>query len=116
MKIRTLTLIGIMAAAGALPGDEHGQWVSLFDGKTLKGWEQLNGTATYVVEDGTIVGRTTEGSPNSFLCSKKKYGDFILRQLERLGSSCDWRRICFTMDEGPSRGVRTVFKALTIAG
>ena len=43
---------------------------------------------------------------------KKKYGDYILRQLERLGSSCDWRRICFTMDEGPSRGVRTVFKAL----
>ena len=43
---------------------------------------------------------------------KKTYGDFILTQLERLGSSCDWRRTTFTMDEGPSRGVRTVFKAL----
>jgi valyl-tRNA synthetase len=43
---------------------------------------------------------------------KKKYGDMILRQLEKLGCSCDWRRTCFTMDEGPSRGVRVVFKAL----
>ena len=43
---------------------------------------------------------------------KKKYGDLILRQLEKLGCSCDWRRLCFTMDDGPSRGVRVVFKAL----
>ncbi len=43
---------------------------------------------------------------------KKKYGDLILRQLEKLGCSCDWRRLCFTMDEGPSQGVRVVFKAL----
>ena len=43
---------------------------------------------------------------------KKKFGDMILTQLEKLGCSCDWRRTCFTMDDGPSRGVRTVFKAL----
>lgn len=55
-----------------------GEWVSLFDGETLKGWTQKNGTATYAVVDGTIMGRTTEGSPNSFLCSNEVYGNFEL--------------------------------------
>ena len=53
-------------------------WTSLFDGKTLAGWTQRNGTATYAVEDGAIVGTTAKGSPNSFLCSDKFYGDFEL--------------------------------------
>ncbi len=58
--------------------DAPGQWSSLFDGKTLGGWTQRNGTATYRVEGNAIVGRTTEGSPNSFLCSDQEYGDFDL--------------------------------------
>lgn len=53
-------------------------WVSLFDGKSLSGWTQKNGTATYAVEDETIVGRTAVGSPNSFLCSDKDYANFEL--------------------------------------
>jgi 3-keto-disaccharide hydrolase len=53
-------------------------WVSLFDGNTLDGWVQKNGTATYRIEDGAIVGQTTPGSPNSFLCTAKEYGDFEL--------------------------------------
>jgi len=58
----------------------HGQkgWSSLFDGHSLTGWTQKNGTATYVVEDGTILGTTSEGSPNSFLCSTRDYRDFEL--------------------------------------
>ena len=55
-----------------------GEMTSLFDGKTLNGWTQLNGTADYRVEKGTIIGKTKEGSPNSFLCSDKLYGDFEL--------------------------------------
>lgn len=54
------------------------KWVKLFDGKSLKGWEQKNGTATYEVINETIVGTTAEGSPNSFLCTTKEYGDFEL--------------------------------------
>lgn len=65
----------ILAAASVTQAQE---WESLFDGKTLKGWTQKNGTATYRVEDGTIVGKTSEGSPNSFLCTDKIYGDFEL--------------------------------------
>ena len=53
-------------------------FVDLFNGKNLDGWEQKNGTATYEVVDDTILGRTVKGSPNSFLCSEKEYGDFEL--------------------------------------
>ena len=54
-------------------------FVSLFNGKTLDGWVQKNGQATYKVVDGTIMGRTKAGSPNSFLCSVMEYGDFELK-------------------------------------
>lgn len=77
--------INFFAAAGLMLGltsslspAHTGSWTSLFDGKTLNGWTQRNGTATYRVQDRTIVGRTTEGSPNSFLCSNQDYGDFEL--------------------------------------
>ena len=53
-------------------------WAALFDGKTLNGWIQKNGTAKYVVKEGTIEGTTNTGSPNSFLCTEKLYGDFEL--------------------------------------
>jgi hypothetical protein len=54
------------------------EWASLFDGETLTGWERFNGTASYTVENGTIVGRTSEGSANSFLCTMQDYSDFEL--------------------------------------
>jgi hypothetical protein len=53
-------------------------FTSLFDGKSVDGWEQKNGTASYEVVDGTVKGTTAEGSPNSFLCTTKEYGDFEL--------------------------------------
>ncbi len=55
-----------------------GAWLDLFDGKTLAGWVHLNGSHTYTVEDGAIVGRTVEGSENSFLCTTRGFGDFEL--------------------------------------
>jgi hypothetical protein len=70
------SLFCVLALLAAIPDDG---WVALFDGKSLDGWEVKNGTATYAVEDGCIVGKTTEGSPNSFLCTKKDYGDFELK-------------------------------------
>jgi hypothetical protein len=68
-----LALVGLLGHAHAA-----GDWVTLFDGKTLDGWVQRNGTAIYRVVDGTIVGRTSEGSPNSFLTTEQTYGDFEL--------------------------------------
>ncbi len=40
---------------------------------------------------------------------KKLYGDRIINQLKKIGSSCDWDRERFTMDEGCSKAVREVF-------
>ena len=40
---------------------------------------------------------------------KNQYGNRIINQLKKLGSSCDWSRERFTMDEGCSRAVREVF-------
>ncbi len=37
------------------------------------------------------------------------YGSNIEEQLKRIGSSCDWSRLVFTLDPGPSRAVRTAF-------
>lgn len=74
------TLVAVACLTGsnqASRADEAG-WVEIFDGKTLTGWTQRNGTATYAVVDGAIVGTTADGSPNSFLCSDKDYGDFEL--------------------------------------
>ncbi len=43
---------------------------------------------------------------------KKQYGDRIIEQLKKMGSSCDWQRTRFTMDEGCSKAVKEVFVRL----
>ena len=43
---------------------------------------------------------------------KKLYGGTIIKQLRKLGTSCDWDRERFTMDEGLSAAVRKVFVQL----
>ena len=43
---------------------------------------------------------------------KEKYGGRIVEQLKRLGSSCDWSRLAFTMDEKCSKAVKEVFVKL----
>ena len=40
---------------------------------------------------------------------KEEFGGVILRQLRKLGASCDWERTCFTMDEERSKSVIKVF-------
>ncbi len=69
----------LLTASGPSPlRAQSSAWRSLFDGKTLAGWTPCNGSAPYTVEDGAIVGRTVVKSPNSFLCSTERFGDFIL--------------------------------------
>jgi valyl-tRNA synthetase len=43
---------------------------------------------------------------------RNEFGDAILKQLERMGCSCDWSRTRFTMDEGLNRAVRHAFVKL----
>lgn len=79
------TKYGDSIVAFALPEDTAGSqsappggWINLFDGSSLNGWVHLNGSHTYTVEDGAIVGRTVAGSPNSFLCTTDEFSDFEL--------------------------------------
>lgn len=72
---RTILLWAFLAVAEALPAQE---WVSLFNGNDLRGWEQLDGSAKYRVEKGEIIGVSRTRIPNSFLATEQIYGDFIL--------------------------------------
>jgi len=66
------------ASARAGEGPSVGEWISLFNGKDLDGWRQINGTARFEAKDGMIVGSSVPNSPNSFLCTTRDYGDFEL--------------------------------------
>ncbi|MCB1061953.1 MAG: DUF1080 domain-containing protein [Verrucomicrobiae bacterium] len=78
MKLVTLIFSCLMACLASSISQEAEKWTSLFDGETLDGWVQRGGEAKYRVEEGTIVGTTVPNTPNSFLCTEKEYGDFIL--------------------------------------
>lgn len=73
--MRTLSLLALfslLVSASAEP-------VSLFNGKTLNGWDGEK-TKVWRVQDGVIVGGSLEGNPhNEFLTSKKVYRNFILK-------------------------------------
>jgi len=69
----------LILGSPAFAAEPAGDWVSLFDGKTLTGWKPSTvGKATYTVVDGAIRGETVEGSTNTFLLSEEQYGDFEL--------------------------------------
>jgi len=53
-------------------------FVKLFDGQSVENWIRRGGTAAYRVENGLLIGRTAEGSKNTFLCPPRDYGDFEL--------------------------------------
>lgn len=75
--------MGLMAAlvAGAGVADDkgRGEFVPLFDGASLKGWE--GDPELWRVEDGQIVGSTDSKTltHNSFLATQKTYANFVLR-------------------------------------
>ena len=74
-------------------------------------------TEVKIVEQMRAEGLTKEGiGYDAFMerawAWKEKYGGRIVEQLKLLGSSCDWDRERFTMDEGCSRAVKEVFVRL----
>ena len=74
---RVVLFVGLVSAGFLLFSAEDKSRL-LFDGKSLQGWVQHGGKATYKVEKGVIVGTAVPNTPNSFLCTRKHYGDFIL--------------------------------------
>jgi hypothetical protein len=75
----SILLLTVLTNFSLAKHHEKGDFKSIFNGKNLDGWTQKNGTATYRIEKDAIVGKTKEGSPNSFLCTDKLYGDFELQ-------------------------------------
>ena len=76
--LKTKLLLALTALALAPLHAEDAAWTPLFNGKDLTGWEQHSGKAEYRVEDGCVVGKTVAGTGNSFMCTTKQYGNFIL--------------------------------------
>lgn len=75
--LRLFLVILLMATTVPAVGQQDG-FVSLFNGKNLDGWAQAGGVAKYRVEDGVIIGESVANTPNSFMCTQKLYGDFVL--------------------------------------
>lgn len=115
MNTRTLALalfvstISFLAATAR--ADESG-WRPLFDGKSLDGWIQRGGKAKYRAENGEIIGTCVPNTGNSFLCTDRDYGDFIL-ELEfkvdpKLNSGVQFRSQCFDEPKKIEAGEKTI--------
>ncbi|HEX7754549.1 MAG TPA: DUF1080 domain-containing protein [Niabella sp.] len=76
--MKYLLILALYLSASLYGTAQDAGWKQLFNGKDLTGWRQLNGKASYRVENGEIVGTTVFGQPNSFLATDADYGDFIL--------------------------------------
>ena len=80
MRKSWLTLVGTLGlffciALTAVAGDG---FRPLFNGKTLDGWIQHGGKAKYEIDNGEIIGTSVPNTSNSFLCTEKLYGDFVV--------------------------------------
>lgn len=96
-----LRVSGILAALllvlPAAKADEG--WLNLLKGHDLSGWVARGGQAKYAVEGDTIVGTSVLNTGNTFLCTEKSYGDFILeydfKVDPKLNSGVQIRSECF---------------------
>src|SRR5580692_5318206 len=78
--MRSILSLFVMSSTITITLADKPKPVSLFDGKTLSGWEGET-EKTWRVEDGAIVGGSLETTVprNEFLCTTKSYGDFELK-------------------------------------
>src|SRR5690554_7916042 len=97
MKKNILVLLATVFAFFSC--SQEPQWQELFNGQDLEGWDKLNGTAEFRVEDNTIIGVSEMNTPNTFLATTEHYGDFILE-------------FDFKVDDGLNSGVQ--FRSLSL--
>ena len=85
------TLLHFLLAASTLVAEDA---TTFLHGCHLKG-----GKATYSIENGELVGTAVANTPNTFLCTDKEYGDFVLEYEfkvdERLNSGVQIRSRVF---------------------
>jgi hypothetical protein len=77
MKKTIIFFLTFFISSISLAQDQDG-WIYLFNGKDLNGWIQRNGNAEYKIQNQEIIGVSVADEPNSFLCTRDSYGDFIL--------------------------------------
>ena len=79
LAARLLPALAVALAAAAAPARcGADEWHAWFADGSLEDFQIVSGSATYRVEDGVLVGTTTEGSPNTFLATKEPVKDFEL--------------------------------------
>lgn len=79
VRFLTLLLLSLAALAGGRP-QPMVRFVSLFDGRTFRGWEG-DTVATWRIRDGALVGGSLDKPVphNNFLCTTRPYTNFVLR-------------------------------------
>lgn len=76
MMKKTTLFLAFLCICGVASAQE--KWVDLFNGKNLKGWSVMGGSAPFTVEKGAIVGTANRGGGDTYLATAKPYGDFVL--------------------------------------
>ena len=76
-KLILCVMILMCVSAG---GSAEARWESPFNGKDLTGWRTMDGPAPFYVEDGVIAGEAVDGPANTFLCTEKKFGNFVMKK------------------------------------
>src|SRR5207244_7663159 len=98
---RILITVGVVLSAPGLCFAQTNEWRQLFNGKDMKGWEQV-GPGKFVVEDGKL---KTVGGMGMLLYPAEKFGDVVLRVVYR----SEERRVG---EEGRGRGGAAECKAM----
>jgi hypothetical protein len=77
-KIAMLAWAAVTVLPAPVVAQDQAGWRDLTPREGLAGWQRAGGTAGFAVEQGELVGRAVPDSPNSWLVSDARYGDFIL--------------------------------------
>jgi len=107
--LKLALLVGVSASPVVAWSQSNGE---IFNGKDFTGWIQRGGKATYAVEGGEIVGTSVTNTPNTFLCTAKTYGDFVLeydfKVDARLNSGVQIRSECLDQATEVVAGGKTI--------
>ena len=78
LHLNALYLTGLFILSLAIPSFAQTNWVPLFNGNDLSAFEKRQGTADYKIDGDQIIGISKLGTKSTYLCTKKRYSDFIL--------------------------------------
>jgi hypothetical protein len=80
-KYLIIGILGFITVCSCQPSTinkNQENWINLFEGDNLEGWQTVAGEASFEFEDSEIIGYAKANTPNTFLITEWEYGDFIL--------------------------------------